>query len=86
MLPPDYARMVTGCMVVVVVVVRAWRVLCSVWFAINAVIERPCVAHAGPRHRWAVTALGGVGGGRGVACGRVVGVVAGLGERGCRYR
>ena len=56
--------------------------LCSVWVAINAAIERTRVVHAGPRHGWAVPSLGGVLGGRGVACGRVVGVVAGLGERG----
>ena len=50
--------------------------LCSVWVAINAAIERTRVVHAGPRHGWAVATLGGVGGGRVVACGRVVGVVA----------
>ena len=38
------------------------------------------MAHAGTGHGWAVPALGGVGGGRGVAYGRVVGVVAALGE------
>ena len=56
--------------------------LCSVWVAINAAIERTRVVHAGPRHGWAVPTLGGVEGGRVVACGRVVGVVAGLGEEG----
>ena len=56
--------------------------LCSVWVAINAAIERTRVAHAGPRHGWAVPTHGGVGGGRVGACGRVVGVVAGLGEEG----
>ena len=56
--------------------------LCSVWVAINAAIERTRVVHAGPRHGWAVTTLGGVGGGRVVACGRVVGVVAGVEEEG----
>ena len=50
--------------------------------AINAAIERPRVAHAGPRHGWAVPTLGGVGGGRVAACGRVVGVVAGVEELG----
>ena len=54
--------------------------LCSVWVAINAAIERTRVVHAGPRHEWAVPTLGGVGGGRVVACGRVVGVVAGVEE------
>ena len=56
--------------------------LCSVWVAINAAIERTRMVHAGPRHGWAVTTLGGVGGGRVAACGRVVGVVAGLQEDG----
>ena len=82
MLPPDFARVVTGCAECRRGVVRACLVLCSVWFAINAVIQRPRVVHAGPRHGWAVTSLGGVGGGRVVACGRVVGVVAGLEEGG----
>jgi len=36
--------------------------------AISAAIERTHVVHAGPRHGWAVTTLGGVGG-----AGRVVG-------------
>ena len=79
MLPPDFACMVADCMVVVVVVMHANWALCLVVVAINAAIERPRVVHAGPRHGWAVPSLGGVGGGRGVACGRVVGVVAGLG-------
>ena len=56
--------------------------LCSVWVAINAAIERTRVVHAGTRHGWAVPTLGGVGGGRMAACGRVVGVVAVLGEEG----
>ena len=56
--------------------------LCSVWVAINAAIERARVVHAGPKHGWAVPTLGGVGGGRVVACGRVVGVVAGVEELG----
>ena len=56
--------------------------LCSVWVAINAAIERTRVVHAGPRHGWAVPTLGGVGGGRVAACGRVVGVVAALDEEG----
>eukprot|EP00620_Florenciella_sp_RCC1587_P015898 CAMPEP_0182556016 /NCGR_PEP_ID=MMETSP1324-20130603/427_1 /TAXON_ID=236786 /ORGANISM="Florenciella sp., Strain RCC1587" /LENGTH=133 /DNA_ID=CAMNT_0024767839 /DNA_START=140 /DNA_END=540 /DNA_ORIENTATION=- len=60
----------------------AWLGLCSVWVAINAAIERTRVVHAGPRHGWAVPTLGGVGGGRVVACGRVVGVVAGVEELG----
>ena len=74
--------MVVDCMVVVVVVMHANWALCLVVVAIDATIERPRVAHAGPRHGWAVTSLGGVGGGRGGACGRVVGVVAGLQEEG----
>ena len=61
---------------------RAWLGLCSVWVAINAAIERARMVHAGPKHGSAVQTLGGVGGGRVVACGRVVGVVAGLGEDG----
>ena len=72
--------MVTGCAGCRRGAVRAWLGLCSVWVAINAAIERTRVVHAGPRHGWAVATLGGVGGGRVVACGRVVGVVAGLGE------
>ena len=40
------------------------------------------MVHAGPRHGWAVSTLGGVGGGRVGACGRVVGVVAGVEELG----
>ena len=59
--------------------------LCSVWVAINAAIERTRMVHAGPRHGWAVSTLGGVGGGRVAACGRVVGVVARVEELGvCR--
>jgi hypothetical protein len=61
---------------------RAWLGLCSVWVAINAAIERTRVVHAGPKHGWAVPTLGGVGGGRVAACGRVVGVVAGVEEEG----
>ena len=61
---------------------RAWLGLCSVWVAINAAIERTRVVHVGPRHGWAVLTLSGVGGGRAVACGRVVGVVAALEEEG----
>ena len=81
-LPPVFARMAADCMVVVVVVMHANWALCLVVVAIDATIERPRVAHAGPRHGWAVTSLGGVGGGRGGACGRVVGVVAGVEELG----
>jgi len=40
------------------------------------------VVNAYPRHGWSVTTPGGIGDGREVACGRVVGVVAGLGEEG----
>ena len=82
MLPPDFACMVADCMVVVVVVMHANWTLCLVVVAINAAIEHPRVAHAGPSHGWAVPSLGGVGGGKGGACGRVVGVVAGLQEDG----
>ena len=82
MLPPDFARMVTGCAGCRRGALRAWLGLCSVWVAINAAIERTRVVHAGPRHGWAVTTLGGVGGGRVAACGRVVGVVAGVEELG----
>ena len=82
MLPPDFARMVTGCAGCRRGALRAWLGLCSVWVAINAAIERTRVVHAGPRHGWAVSTLGGVGGGRVAACGRVVGVVAGVEELG----
>ena len=82
MLPPDFARMVAGCAGCRRGALRAWLGLCSVWVAINAAIERTRVVHAGPRHGWAVATLGGVGGGRVVACGRVVGVVAGVEELG----
>ena len=82
MLPPDFARMVTGCAGRRRGTLRAWLGLCSVWVAINAVIERTRVVHAGLRYGWAVPTLGGVSGGRVVACGRVVGVVGGLGEEG----
>ena len=81
-LPPVFARMAADCMVVVVVVMHANWALCLVVVAINAAIERPRVAHAGPRHGWAVPTLGGVGGGRVAACGRVVWVVAGVEELG----
>ena len=60
-LPPNFACMVADCMVAVVVVMHANWALCLVVVAINAAIERPRVAHAGPRHGWAVTSLGGVG-------------------------
>ena len=40
------------------------------------------MVYAGSMHMWALTTLGGVVCGRGVACGRVVGVVAGLGDEG----
>ena len=78
MLPPDFARMVTGCAGCRRGALRAWLGLCSVWVAINAAIERTRVVHAGPRHGRAVTTLGGVGGGRMAVCGRVVGLVAGV--------
>ena len=83
-LPPDFARMVTGCAGCRRGALRAWLGLCSVWVAIYAAIERTGVVHAGPtsRHWWAVTTLGGVGGGRVAACRRVVGVVAGLSDEG----
>ena len=45
-LPPDFACMVADRMVVVVVVMHANWALCLVVVAINAAIERPCVAHA----------------------------------------
>ena len=82
MLPPDFARMVTGCAGCRRGALRAWLGLCSVWVAINAAIERTRAVHAGPRHGRAVPTLDGVGGGRVVACGRVVGVVAGVEEEG----
>eukprot|EP00618_Florenciella_parvula_P009034 CAMPEP_0119523004 /NCGR_PEP_ID=MMETSP1344-20130328/38140_1 /TAXON_ID=236787 /ORGANISM="Florenciella parvula, Strain CCMP2471" /LENGTH=83 /DNA_ID=CAMNT_0007561105 /DNA_START=68 /DNA_END=319 /DNA_ORIENTATION=+ len=72
--------MTADCMAVVVGM-DAYRALCLVVVAINAAIKPPPrKAHAGPRHGRAVPSLSGVGGGLGVACGRVGGVVAGLGE------
>ena len=74
--------MVADRMVIVGVVMHGNWVQYSVWVPINAAIEPRRMAHAGTGHGWAVPALGGVGGGCGVAFGRVVGVVAGVEEGG----